>query len=191
MRWLRRFIGAVALLVLGVIAFALLHTWVLNAPRVFAAAVERTSPEPTAQFPAAPIGVGAVVTGQVITTGAIPIARAMVTGSDPSGHRRVTVFSDATGAYRLELPFMGDIELRARVSSLADLRQTSTLADGEELVVDFTLTALTAPAELSDQLTASAHAATLEFGPARDRAQRHHCAVLGDGAKRIRSGPIN
>ncbi|MBK6280662.1 MAG: carboxypeptidase regulatory-like domain-containing protein [Gammaproteobacteria bacterium] len=112
------------------------------------------------------LGTGAAagtLDGSVRTTDGKAVAGAMVTVWNESRDRKETVYSDAAGRYSLPTGFAGTLQVRARTPYFRDVVQTVELGAGQQLAVDFSVEKIASVEELSDTLTASAHAAMLPF----------------------------
>jgi streptogramin lyase len=103
------------------------------------------------------------LTGRVATTDGEPVAGAMVTLWNEARNRKETVYSNAAGEYRLDTAFSGPVQLRARVSMYRDFNTEFELTPDAVETHNLAMELLTAPQEISDSLTASAHAAALPF----------------------------
>jgi len=106
----------------------------------------------------------ATLTGLVATADGQPVAGALVTLWNEARNRKETVYSDAEGKYRLDTGFAGKVRLRGRAPHVPRLQRrvrpsAPTTASNNMLA----LVRLTDPQEISDSLTASAHAAALPF----------------------------
>ncbi|HME69212.1 MAG TPA: carboxypeptidase regulatory-like domain-containing protein [Myxococcota bacterium] len=111
----------------------------------------------------APGALATTFSGTVATTGGQPIAGAMVTAFDEPKSRKETVFTGSDGRYTLHTSFVGNLTLRARTPYFKDVVKTVTATDTDVQIIDFAAEKLVSPAELSDSLPASAHAAILPF----------------------------
>ncbi|MFO1398697.1 MAG: carboxypeptidase regulatory-like domain-containing protein [Burkholderiales bacterium] len=105
----------------------------------------------------------ATIAGTVATTDGTPIAGAMVTVWNAAKNRKETVFTGADGRYTLRTSFAGELVLRARTPYFVDVAKTVAVRDTDTIAADFACAKLASPAALSDSLTASAHAAVLDF----------------------------
>ena len=105
----------------------------------------------------------ATVSGRVVTTGGEPVAGAMVTLWNEARNRKETVYSNAAGKYELHTGFTGLLQLRGRVSMYRDFNTEFELTADAIETHNLAMEALTDPQEISDSLTASAHAAALPF----------------------------
>ncbi len=115
-------------------------------------------------------------------TGA-PIAGAMVSASVADGAYRYTTYSNAEGRYAMKVSVSGSIELRARAPGFGD--QVDEIGHGAgNILQDFDLTRLSPPDERAEILTASAHAALLEWPDEAMRStfisQCHFCHQIGN-----------
>jgi len=105
----------------------------------------------------------ATLTGRVTTTAGQPMAGAMVTLWNAQKNRKETVYTDQAGEYRLQTDFTGALVLRARSYNHHDFNVALALKADDVQTHALVLAPLTDPQEISDALTASAHAATLPF----------------------------
>ncbi|SDT96421.1 Streptogramin lyase [Pseudomonas pohangensis] len=105
----------------------------------------------------------ALLIGTVTAQDGQPVAGAMVTLWNTAKNAKETVYTNEQGQYSLTTGFTGKVVLRTRMSSYKDQNNALDLAADTDLQTDVTLQPLTAPEGISDQLTASAHAAALPF----------------------------
>ncbi len=105
----------------------------------------------------------ATLTGRVATTDGEPVVGAMVTLWNEARNRKETVYSNAAGEYRLDTDFSGLVQLRGRVSMYRDFNTEFQLSPDAVETHNLAMELLTDPREISDSLTASAHAAALPF----------------------------
>ena len=105
----------------------------------------------------------ATLDGSVRTTDGKAVAGAMVTVWNEARNRKETVYSDAAGRYSLPTGFAGTLQVRARTPYFRDVVQTIELGAEQQLALDFDVEKIASVEELSDTLTASAHAAMLPF----------------------------
>jgi len=103
------------------------------------------------------------LSGTVLTGDGTPVAGAMVTVWNEARNRKETVYSDADGRYMLVTSFSGKLQLRARTPYFKDIVQPLELDADASHRVDFSVEKIASVAELSNTLTASAHAAMLPF----------------------------
>ena len=137
---------------------------------------------------ASPVAAAAtVLSGSILAEGQ-PIAAAMVTASDPGGKRRETVYSDASGHYKLSLAFGGKVSVRARALYYRDALQLVELGAEGSRTLNFALARLNAAEELSENLPASAHLSTLSWDNRDSRAafvsQCNYCHQVGNALTR-------
>lgn len=134
-------------------------------------------------LPTAPLQ-AATLSGRVATTAGEPVAGALVTLWNAARNRKETVYSDAEGRYRLDTGFSGALRLRARASMYRDFNTDFALAADAVEAHDLALEKLVDPQEISDSLTASAHAAALPFPDQRTKnvfiAQCSYCHQQGN-----------
>jgi len=130
----------------------------------------------------------ATVTGRVTTIQGQPMAGAMVTLWNAEKNRKETVYSDPQGRYRLETSFEGRLTLRGRTYNHRDFNVEIDLKADDTQTHSLVLTPLTDPQEISDALTASAHAATLPFADQKIKntfiAQCSYCHQQGNSLTR-------
>ena len=103
------------------------------------------------------------LSGRVTSTDGQPIAGALVTLWNEARNRKETVYSNAAGDYQLDTEFSGAVRLRGRVSMYRDFNTEFELAADAQESHNLAMELLTDPREISDSLTASAHAAALPF----------------------------
>jgi virginiamycin B lyase len=129
----------------------------------------------------------ATLTGKIATSSGEPVAGAMVTLWNAAHDRKETVYSDAEGRYRLTTAFTGKVMLRGRAASFSDVTFEFALGDAAQSH-DFALQKMTDPQEISDSLTASAHAATLQFPDGKTKrafiSQCSYCHQQGNALTR-------
>ena len=127
--------------------------------------------------------------GMVATTEGKPVAGAMVTLWNEARNRKETVYTDAGGAWRLDTGFAGKLVLRARAPMHRDFNLDIELAADAIQSHNLALEPLTDAQEISDSLTASAHAAALPFPDAKTKgtfiAQCSYCHQQGNSMTRI------
>jgi streptogramin lyase len=130
----------------------------------------------------------ATIRGHVATIQGQPVAGAMVTLWNDQKNRKETVYSDSKGEYTLETAFTGKLALRARTYNHQDFNVEIELKADDVQAHNLVLAALTDPREISDALTASAHAATLPFPDPKIRntfiAQCSYCHQQGNSLTR-------
>ena len=105
----------------------------------------------------------ATLTGTVTAADGKPLAGAMVTLWNSAKNAKETVYTNAEGQYSLTTEFTGKVVLRTRLSRYKDQNSELELAADTLLNTPITLQDHTTDEGISDQLTASAHAATLPF----------------------------
>lgn len=136
----------------------------------------------------------ATITGTV-QSGGKPVVGAMVTVSSVDGLVNQTVYSDASGAYRLVTNLDGKASLRARAWMLADVTQKLSVPKGDrEIKRAFDLKPLVTPQEISDSLPASVHFARIKFPTSMQRDQFQtdclSCHEIGNPLTRRGPRPI-
>jgi streptogramin lyase len=138
-----------------------------------------------------PSAQAAEVTGTVTDAEKRPIPGAMVSVRDEVRNFYETVYSDAQGRFRLTTQQQGDLVLRARKLSFADASRPLRLDSASAVAIDLTLTILTKPEDIADNLPSSAHFSKIPFdatGPNSRAAIQMTCAnchSLGSAFNRI------
>jgi len=131
----------------------------------------------------------ATLTGKVATSTDMPVSGAVVTAFNDKKTRRTTAYSHPDGSYSLPVAYTGDLSVRVRTPYFADAVQNVTVSDGETIRVDFVTERMTDAENLSNMLTASAHAATIHWSKAQDRetfvSQCHFCHQIGNSLTRV------
>ena len=134
----------------------------------------------------------ATITGDVSIDGQ-PVRGAMVTVFTADKTVSQTVFSDATGHYRLETEFSGKLSLRGRAPLAADaVAPLGLVGPATKLEQRLSLRRLVTPQEISDSLPASAHYARIKF-PSLTKARQFQadctpCHQIGDRLTRQNLG---
>ena len=105
----------------------------------------------------------ATLAGTVTSADGKPLAGAMVTLWNATRNAKETVYTNAEGQYSLDTGFTGKVVLRTRLATFKDQNSDLELAADSAVQTNVTLEALSTPEGISDQLTASAHAAVLPF----------------------------
>jgi virginiamycin B lyase len=130
----------------------------------------------------------AMLSGTIVTSGKLPVSGAMITAFNADKTRKITVYSHPDGSYQLPISFTGEISVRARTPYFSDKTREVTIADGGNLVLDFMTERMSDPQNISDSLTASAHAAALKWPKDTDRAtfisQCNFCHQIGNSLTR-------
>ncbi len=130
----------------------------------------------------------AILRGSIVTVGELPVSGAMITAFSPNEMRRITVFSQPDGSYSLPVSFTGNITVRVRAHYFLDSSKKVSVADGQALIVDFVTDKMSDPQNISDSLTASAHAAGLHWSKDNDRttfiSQCNFCHQMGNSLTR-------
>lgn len=143
---------------------------------------------PTAHLQGDENPTNAVLTGIITTSGNLPISGAIITAFNESGTRRTTTYSRPDGAYTLPVAYSGDLSVRVRTPYFSDAVKNVAVADGETMIVDFTTAPMTDKDSLSNALTASAHAATIQWSNSEHRdafiSQCHYCHQIGNSLTR-------
>lgn len=105
----------------------------------------------------------ALLTGTVVSADGRPQAGAMVTVWNAQKDRKQTVYTNDQGTYRLETVFTGALTLRGRTYNYRDFQISIDVRSQDRQSHNLVLVPLQTPEEISESLTASAHAATLPF----------------------------
>jgi virginiamycin B lyase len=133
------------------------------------------------------------LSGRLLTDTGEPVAGGLVTLWNSDHNRKETVYSDASGHWHLETAFAGDLVLRGRAPMYGDFNVDIVLADGESQQHTLVLVKLTDPLEISNQLTAAAHAAALPFPSQRIKdafiSQCSYCHQQGNALTRAPHTP--
>jgi len=131
----------------------------------------------------------ATLSGHVMTDDGKAVAGSMVTVWNEARNRKETVYSDADGRYSLETGFAGKLQVRTRTPYFRDVVQPLELAASDRQRLDFRVAKIASVEELSNSLTASAHAATLPFPDAPTKeafiSQCSFCHQQGNATTRI------
>ena len=151
----------------------------------------------TGALAALALGAGAPICAATITgtvqSGGKAVVGAMVTVSSADGLVNQTVYSDASGAFRLATNLDGKLSIRARAPMLADETHSISVPKGNrELKQAFAMRVLTTPQEISDSLPASAHFARIKFPTTMQRDQFQtdclSCHEIGNPLAAISTG---
>jgi virginiamycin B lyase len=108
----------------------------------------------------------AVVDGTVTDAAQHPVPGAMVSVRDEVRGFYETVYADASGRFSLTTGQQGDLVVRARKLSFADASRPLRLDSGSSLTIDLSLSPLTDPADIADNLPPSAHFSKIPFDAA-------------------------
>src|SRR6476661_4979718 len=133
----------------------------------------------------------ATVEGTVTDAERRPVIAAMVSVRDETRGYYETVYTDATGHFHLATAQQGEVVLRARKLSYADASRPLRLEAGSSTTVDLSLTPLTDPADIADNLPPSAHFSKIPFdatGPNSRAAIQMtctNCHSLGSRVNRV------
>jgi streptogramin lyase len=121
-----------------------------------------------------------------------PVAGALVTLTDPARGIGESVYTGASGRYRLQTRYIsGALQLRVRQPYFRDLQQELQLGSGQRLRHDLRMPAMTEASEISDSLPAAYHFGRIAFREgtpfARGRFQRDclTCHQVGNELTRI------
>ncbi len=128
------------------------------------------------------------ITGQLTNASGVPISGGLITAFDQTKKRKITTYTHPDGSYELPLTFVGDLTLRARNPYHEDVIKEVTIVDKGELTVGFVTEKLTDIQQVSDSLTASAHATALNWDKVEDKntfiSQCLFCHQIGNGLTR-------
>jgi len=131
----------------------------------------------------------ATISGTVANTKGQPIAGALVTLWNEAHNRKETVYSNAAGNYTLDTEFSGSVILRGRAPYYRDFNTAFDLAADDRQQHNLALEKMTDPQEISNSLTASAHAAQLPFPDEKTKnafiAQCSYCHQQGNALTRV------
>jgi len=108
----------------------------------------------------------AVLEGRV-RGAAAPLAGALITVTSSDGLYAETVYSDATGAFKLQTDQTSVVTVRARKPYFADSSQAVDLGAARPL--DVLLAPLSSPQAISESLSASAHFARIHFDDPKEK----------------------
>src|SRR5436853_3454931 len=97
----------------------------------------------------------ALVEGTVVDAGKHPVVGAMVSVRDETRGYYETVYTDASGHFRLTTGQQGDLVLRARKLYFADVSRPIRLDAGSSMTVDLSLNPLTDPEDIAENLPPS------------------------------------
>ena len=128
------------------------------------------------------------LSGVVATSDGKPVAGALVTLWNEARNRKETVYTNADGRYSLDTGFAGKVSLRGRAPSYRDFNVAFDLPSDAKQQHNLALVKMTDPKEISDSLTASAHAAALPFPDQKTKdvfiAQCSYCHQQGNALTR-------
>ena len=128
------------------------------------------------------------LSGVVATTDGKPVAGALVTLWNEARNRKETVYTNTDGRYSLDTGFTGKVSLRGRAPSYRDFNVAFELTSEATQKHYLALEKMTDPKEISDSLTASAHAAALPFPDQKTKdvfiAQCSYCHQQGNALTR-------
>ncbi|MDD3765294.1 MAG: hypothetical protein PHP86_18520 [Nevskiales bacterium] len=131
----------------------------------------------------------ATLSGNVVTGHGQPIAGALVTLWNAGHNRKETVYTDEAGRYVLQTDFSGALILRGRAPMHRDFNVNLAVAGEDRQQHTLVLERLTDPQAISDQLTASAHAAALPFPDQQTKdafiSQCSYCHQQGNSLTRV------
>jgi len=131
----------------------------------------------------------ATLTGNVATSTDMPVSGAIITALNNKKTRRTTTYSHPDGSYSLPVAYTGDLSVRVRTPYFADAVRDVTVTDGATIQLDFVTERMTDKKNLSNALTASAHAATIHWANTENRdtfiSQCHFCHQIGNSLTRV------
>jgi virginiamycin B lyase len=131
----------------------------------------------------------ATLSGTVANTESQPIAGALVTLWNEAHNRKETVYTDAAGKYTLDTEFTGSVILRGRAPYYRDFNTNFELSTDDSQRHNLALEKMTDPQEISESLTASAHAAQLPFPDEKTKnvfiSQCSYCHQQGNALTRV------
>lgn len=181
----RKSIVAVAVILLGIL-FA--PNGFFTGHRSVVLDVETTFSEPIAHSIGGAEINNTQLRGRVSTASGLAISGAMVTAFSADASRRITAYTNPNGHYDLPITFVGDLRIRARTPYFADSVENIRIDEGASATLDFVAKKSVNPVELSDSLTASAHAAHLNWAGEADRetfiSQCNFCHQVGNSLTR-------
>ncbi len=131
---------------------------------------------------------GAAVAGQlsgtIVTIKDRPVAGAMVSLFDKTANRKLTVYSDSSGRFSIDPRMTGAVVLRVRAPSYRDLQKKLDLSATGPVTLKLALQPRRDREEISDNLTASAHAVKLKWHDKTRKttfiSQCHYCHQMGN-----------
>ncbi len=126
----------------------------------------------------------ATLFGNVATPAGAPVAGAMISLIDEKTNSKITVYSDKTGRFALTTRLAGAILLRARAPRFADMTKKLNLRTDSQINLALMMQPLHTPEQISNSLTASAHATKLKWHDKARQAtfisQCHYCHQVGN-----------
>ena len=132
--------------------------------------------------------VAAHLSGIVVSQDEQQVPAALISLFDQSGNRKITVYSDLSGRFKLDAELTGDYKIRVRSANFTDLHKTISLAPNSRTSLKLILQPMQTKEEISDSLTASAHANKLKWHTkARQKtfiSQCHYCHQQGNALTR-------
>ncbi|WP_448044223.1 virginiamycin B lyase family protein [Bradyrhizobium liaoningense] len=108
-----------------------------------------------------PAGAG-VLSGEIVSADGKPVPGAIITVTDPRGVAE-SVYSDSKGAFKLETPMSGALELRIRKRYFRDELQKIKLGDSQNNPVHIELTALSGVKDLSEDHPSLSYFSRIKF----------------------------
>jgi len=130
----------------------------------------------------------AALSGQITTAKGVGISGAMITVFNEPKTQKHTVFTNHLGQYLINIPFTGELTLRTRTPFYEDDIKKITPTNNQPITTDIILSQLKSEEDLSKDLSASAHVATLEWADDNVRTafitQCNYCHQIGNSLTR-------
>lgn len=130
----------------------------------------------------------AAFTGVVTTPDGRPAFGAMVSVFNAATNQKQTVYAAADGSYAILTPYVGSLDVRARLANYEDHVSTVEAAQDQVIRLDLTLGTFADARLASDALSASAHNAVLPWNRVDDRhvfvSQCNYCHQIGNSTTR-------
>ncbi len=126
----------------------------------------------------------ATLYGTVVTPKGQFVASAMVSLIDEKANKKNTIFSDHQGRFAMQVNVNGTAVLRVRAPGYQDLTKTLTMTGDDQIALKLAIHPLQTKQEISDSLTASAHAVKLKWHDNERKqtfiSQCHYCHQMGN-----------
>jgi len=130
----------------------------------------------------------AYLSGVVVSPNEQRLPAAMITLFDTNGNRKITVYSDVVGRFKLNTDLTGEYRIRVRSPNFTDFNKTISLATNNRTSWKFILHPMKTKEEISDSLRASAHAVKLKWHDGTRKktfiSQCHYCHQIGNALTR-------
>ena len=130
----------------------------------------------------------ATIYGSVQSEKGASVPGAMVSLIDEKSNSKVTIYSDRQGRFAIATRLTGALALRIRAPGFGDLTNQLELNEDSEVKLNLTLKPLLTPEQISDSLSASAHATKLKWHDKARKAtfisQCHYCHQMGNEVTR-------